>query len=178
LAHPPKLAHHTQSVLLRSLKIKNERFSYFVARSVPKRSFFVFIGGFVSFPDYHHSLGRALMPSYSDTTTRHSAIQNALLALQSASPGSGTSSVRKLTKDFDLAETTLRRAIQNDGHVNRPGRAKILTDHEEEQLTGYCLNMRKLGFGLTKSEERGGCTEADCARDREDAETRGRETQE
>jgi hypothetical protein len=106
------------------------------------------------------------MPPYSDTTTRHNAIQNALLALQSASPGSGTPSVRKLAKDFDLAETTLRRAIQNGGHVNRPGRAKVLTDHEEEQLTDYCLNMQKLGFGLMKSEERGGCTEADCARDR------------
>ncbi|CAG8779265.1 3152_t:CDS:2, partial [Cetraspora pellucida] len=50
-----------------------------------------------------------------------------------------------------LSETTLRRAIKNDGPLTRLGRAKILTNYEEEQLVGYCLNMQKLGFGLTKS---------------------------
>ena len=45
----------------------------------------------------------------------------------------------------------MRRAIANDGPLNRRGPPKVLTTHEEEQLTGYCINMQKLGFGLTQS---------------------------
>ncbi|RUS19966.1 hypothetical protein BC937DRAFT_86642 [Endogone sp. FLAS-F59071] len=48
--------------------------------------------------------------------------------------------------------------LQSSGYLDLPcdvpfrqGPPKVLTDHEEEQLLEYCINMQKLGFGLTKS---------------------------
>ncbi|CAG8634148.1 22158_t:CDS:1, partial [Cetraspora pellucida] len=43
-------------------------------------------------------------------------------------------STRSIARDYGLPETTLRCAIKNDGPLTRLGRAKILTNHEEEQL--------------------------------------------
>jgi DDE superfamily endonuclease len=51
---------------------------------------------------------------------------------------------------FDLPETTLRRARKN-GVPARRGPPTILTYEEEQEIVGYCLNMQKLGFGLTKA---------------------------
>src|SRR5262249_38103959 len=59
-------------------------------------------------------------------------------------------SVNGIAKKFGVPEPTLRRAVHS-GHVHRPGRQTILTEYEEKQLAGYCINMQRLGFGLTKS---------------------------
>ncbi|CAG8815646.1 910_t:CDS:1, partial [Racocetra fulgida] len=69
-----------------------------------------------------------------DYTTRHNAINNALKAIKTPKNDSKTPSTRSIARDYGLSEATLRRAIKNDGPLTRPGRAKILTDHEEEQL--------------------------------------------
>ena len=74
-----------------------------------------------------------------------------MAALKASSTDSKNSSIRSVAKKFGLSEATLRHAIQNNGHLKPPGRTKILSNHEEEQLTSYCLNMQKLGFGLTQS---------------------------
>ena len=60
-------------------------------------------------------------------------------------------SISKLAKDYGIAKTTLKHAIDNDGPPKRPGPPTVLTEYEESQLVGYCMNMQRLGFGLTKS---------------------------
>ncbi|CAG8801565.1 20005_t:CDS:2, partial [Cetraspora pellucida] len=72
-------------------------------------------------------------------------------AIKTPKNDSKTPSTRSIAQDYGLSKATLRRAIKNNGPLTRPGRAKILTDHEEEQLVSYCLAMQRLGFGLTKS---------------------------
>ncbi|CAG8774692.1 3441_t:CDS:2 [Cetraspora pellucida] len=53
-------------------------------------------------------------------------------------------------RDFGLSETTFWHAVSNGGPPKRPGAPNVLTSHEENQLVGYCINMQKLVFGLTK----------------------------
>lgn len=60
-------------------------------------------------------------------------------------------SINSLAKDFGLSEATLQRAVKNGRPPQYPGAPSVLTSHEENQLVGYCINMQKLGFGLTKS---------------------------
>lgn len=60
-------------------------------------------------------------------------------------------SVNSVVKNFGIPETTLRHAVRNGGPPKRRGPSTILTEHEENQLVGYCINMQRLGFGLTKS---------------------------
>ncbi|CAG8815547.1 13679_t:CDS:1, partial [Racocetra fulgida] len=86
-----------------------------------------------------------------DHTTWHNAINNTLKAIKNSKNDSKTLSTKSIGQDYGLPEATLRRAIKNNSSFIRPGRAKILTDHKKEQLVGYCLNMQRLGFGLTKS---------------------------
>ncbi|CAI2171677.1 5506_t:CDS:2 [Funneliformis geosporum] len=50
-------------------------------------------------------------------------------------------SINSIAKSFGFSEITLRRAVKNGGPLNR----------SEVQLASYCINMQKLGFGLTKS---------------------------
>ncbi|CAG8777363.1 15405_t:CDS:2, partial [Cetraspora pellucida] len=42
-------------------------------------------------------------------------------------------------------------AVKNNGSPDRHGPATILSAYKEQQLVGYCKNMQKLGFGLTRS---------------------------
>ncbi|CAG8751111.1 16983_t:CDS:2, partial [Cetraspora pellucida] len=58
---------------------------------------------------------------------------------------------RSLAKKYGISETTFRHVIKNGGPLDHPGPAKVLTDHKEQQLVSYCLNMQKLGFRLAKS---------------------------
>src|SRR6185369_5692421 len=44
-----------------------------------------------------------------------------------------------------------RDAIAKETVPNRSGPSTILTVNEENELVGYCLNMQKIGFGLTKA---------------------------
>ena len=60
-------------------------------------------------------------------------------------------SINSVAKDFKLPEATLRRAFKNGSPPNHRGPSTILTEHEENQLVGYCINLQQLGFGLTKS---------------------------
>ena len=83
-------------------------------------------------------------------TPRQAALQAALLAFES-SPIANRPSVNSMANKFGVPETTLRRAIANGGPLRRSGPPKILTDHEETELVGYCINLQKLGFGLTRS---------------------------
>jgi len=82
---------------------------------------------------------------------RRDSISAALAELNKYPVGSKRPSVNSIANDFGLSEATLRRAIKNGGPPNRQGPPTVLTKHEEEQLVGYCINMQKLGFGLTKS---------------------------
>ena len=83
-------------------------------------------------------------------TLRKNTIHTALQILKNPT-GTKRPSVNSVAKRFGLAETTLRRAVKNGIPSRRQGPPKVLTDHEEKQLVGYCINMQKLGFGLTKS---------------------------
>src|ERR1043165_8357412 len=91
------------------------------------------------------------MTKYSDYNTRHDAINKALQAIKNTPDGFKISSTRSIARDYDIHEATLRCAIKNDSPLPCPGRTKILTNYEKKQLVGYCLNMQKLSFGLTKS---------------------------
>ena len=77
---------------------------------------------------------------------RYAPIEAALKEL--ASPTNP--SVNSTASRFGIPETTLRRAVEK-GLPKRSGPGTVLSKHEEEQLVGYCKNMQKLGFGLTKS---------------------------
>ena len=57
---------------------------------------------------------------------------------------------RNVSRKFGIAHTTFQRAILN-GVPNRPGSPTVLTVEEERQIVGYCLNLQKIGFGLTKN---------------------------
>jgi hypothetical protein len=81
--------------------------------------------------------------------THTTQVANALEYYQYPS-ANGPQSIRGIAKYFGINETTLRRAIKN-GVPSHSGPTTILTKEEEEQLVGYCLNMQRLGFGLTKS---------------------------
>ncbi|CAG8783178.1 12753_t:CDS:2 [Cetraspora pellucida] len=91
------------------------------------------------------------MPLKKDKTTRNNAIEKALKAIKNSSNNPTAPSVRSIAQEFDIPESTLRRVIRNNGPLKRPDPNKVLTDHEEEQLVGYCLNMQRLGFGLSRS---------------------------
>jgi hypothetical protein len=52
---------------------------------------------------------------------------------------------------FGIAKTTLQRAVKEDAIPRRSGPSTVLTEKEERELTGYCLNMQQLGFGLSKA---------------------------
>ncbi|CAG8823190.1 5733_t:CDS:2, partial [Cetraspora pellucida] len=79
------------------------------------------------------------MPLKKDKTTRNNAIEKALKAIKNSS------------NNPTASKSTLRHVIRNNGPLKRPGPNKVLTDHEEEQLVGYCLNMQRLGFRLSRS---------------------------
>ncbi|CAG8806276.1 8235_t:CDS:2, partial [Cetraspora pellucida] len=57
-----------------------------------------------------------------------------------------------LVKEYEISRTTLHHAIENNSLSNHRGLLIILTKHEETQLVGYCINIQKLGFGLTWSD--------------------------
>ncbi|CAG8812453.1 15979_t:CDS:1, partial [Cetraspora pellucida] len=57
---------------------------------------------------------------------------------------------RSLAKKYGIPETTFKCTIKNSGPLDHLGSAKVLTDHKEQQLVGYCLNMQRLGFGLAR----------------------------
>src|SRR6184192_3203008 len=59
-------------------------------------------------------------------------------------------SIRSIANHFGIKEFQLRHAIKN-GLLSHQGPATVLTPEEEEELVGYCLNMQRIGFGLTKS---------------------------
>ena len=82
---------------------------------------------------------------------RRNTIQAALNELNNCTPNSKPPSVNSVAKSFGIPETTLRRAVKNNGPLNRSGPPNILTEHEENQLAGYCINIQRLGFGLTRS---------------------------
>jgi DDE superfamily endonuclease len=89
----------------------------------------------------------------SKTEARQKAIANSLDFLEIQNSGSSLQprlSIRQVAKRFGIKESTLRNAIKN-GVPKRPGPPTVLTEEEERQLAGYCLNMQRLGFGLTKA---------------------------
>ena len=84
-------------------------------------------------------------------TLRNNNIHAALEALENYPINTKRPSVNSVAKKFGLPETTLRRAVKNGVSSRHQGPSTILTNHEEKQLAGYCINMQKLGFGLTRS---------------------------
>ncbi|CAG8559598.1 7167_t:CDS:2 [Diversispora eburnea] len=60
-------------------------------------------------------------------------------------------SVHATARRFNITEATLRRAVKNNSLPKRPDSETVLSTYEETQLVGYCKNMQKLGFGLTRS---------------------------
>ncbi|CAG8522669.1 3063_t:CDS:2 [Cetraspora pellucida] len=76
----------------------------------------------------------------------HDAIEDALKELANTD----NLNVNAAAAKFGISETTLRRAVKNSYH-NHHGPTTILSSYEKEQLVGYCKNMQRLGFGLTKS---------------------------
>ena len=84
-------------------------------------------------------------------TLRNNNIHAALEALENYPINTKRPSVNSVAKKFGLPETTLRRAVKNGVSSRHQGPSTILTNHEEKQLASYCINMQKLGFGLTRS---------------------------
>ena len=78
---------------------------------------------------------------------RENALKSALKALNDPNPPS----IRAAASKFGLAEATLRRAFKKNSIPDKSGPATVLSSYEEEQLVGYCMNMQRLGFGLTWS---------------------------
>ncbi|CAG8734529.1 11856_t:CDS:1, partial [Racocetra fulgida] len=76
---------------------------------------------------------------------RRNAIREALDELNNYSPNFKRPSVNSVAKSFGIAETTLRRAVKNGNPPNRTGPSTVLTEHEENQLAGYCINVQRLG---------------------------------
>jgi hypothetical protein len=52
-------------------------------------------------------------------------------------------SIYQIALEHDIAAQTFRRAVAKDTAPNRPGSPTV-------ELVDYCLNMQKLGFGLSK----------------------------
>ena len=76
---------------------------------------------------------------------------NAILAALTEYKNQPNPSANKIAKEYGIPRTTFDRAIKNDSPPKRRGPPTVLTEHEENQLVGYCINMQKLGFGLTRS---------------------------
>ena len=79
----------------------------------------------------------------------HTQLANALEFFNYPTPD-GPKSMRGIASRFGVPPSTLQRAIKN-GIPSRSGPNTILTKEEEEELVGYCINMQRLGFGLTRS---------------------------
>ena len=91
------------------------------------------------------------MAPKSDTTQRQASIQAALdLIAAQKKTSEAKLSVRHIALEFGIPRQTLRDAIARGCPANRPGPPTILTATEESEIVSYCLNMQKLGFGLTK----------------------------
>ncbi|CAG8502722.1 22494_t:CDS:1, partial [Cetraspora pellucida] len=60
-------------------------------------------------------------------------------------------SIQAATLRLKVAEMTLRYANKNNHLPNCSGPSIVLSSHKEQELVGYCKNMQKLGFGLTRS---------------------------
>ncbi|CAG8745036.1 2941_t:CDS:2, partial [Cetraspora pellucida] len=60
------------------------------------------------------------------------------------------SNVNLTALQFEILETMLRCAVKN-GLPKCTESKTILSKHKEEQLVGYCKNIQRLEFGLTKS---------------------------
>jgi len=58
-------------------------------------------------------------------------------------------SIPAVAKRFGIPVQTLRDAKKR-GVPNRRGPSTMLTTEEEDELAGYCINMQKLGFGLSR----------------------------
>ena len=84
-------------------------------------------------------------------TNRQNTISEALSELKNYPAGHKPPSVNSVAKNYRLSEAILRRAKNNSSPPNQWSLSTILTEYEEGQLIGYCLNMQQLGFGLTKS---------------------------
>ncbi|CAG8827420.1 19488_t:CDS:1, partial [Cetraspora pellucida] len=82
---------------------------------------------------------------------RNKTILAALNEYKNYPPNVKHPSISSIARDYDIPRITLHRAIKNDSPPKRQGPPTILTEHEESQLVGYCINMQKLGFGLTRS---------------------------
>jgi hypothetical protein len=54
------------------------------------------------------------------------------------------------SEKFGVIERTLWRSIAKGSTPAAPGASTVLTEQEEQELSGYALNMQKLSFGLTK----------------------------
>ncbi|CAI2190409.1 18464_t:CDS:1 [Funneliformis geosporum] len=85
------------------------------------------------------------------SSNRQDIIRAALDTLKNYPLDSKLESINSIAKSFGLSEATLRRTVKNGGLLNRSGPPTILAKYEEDQLADYCINMQKLGFGLTKS---------------------------
>ncbi|CAG8582112.1 13779_t:CDS:2, partial [Cetraspora pellucida] len=90
------------------------------------------------------------MPEVSYLNKRNT-ISAAINELNSYPVGTKCLSVNRAVRNFGLSEATLQCAIKKGGSSNHWGPSTILTEHEKNQLVGYCMNMQQLGFGLTKS---------------------------
>jgi DDE superfamily endonuclease len=87
-----------------------------------------------------------------NTVSRQASIRAALTFLETQKTNSDPIlSVRRVALEHGIAEQTLRDAVNRGGVPKRPGPPTILTANEENELVGYCLNMQKMGFGLTKA---------------------------
>src|SRR4051812_9093999 len=87
------------------------------------------------------------------TEARQRAITNALDFLRNQSsntPPKACLSIPQVAKMYGVTESTLRCSIKN-GVPQYNGPPTILTEEEEHQLAGYCLNMQQLGFSLSKA---------------------------
>jgi len=92
------------------------------------------------------------MTSKKVTVQRQAAISAALDFLTTQNPKFNRPwSIRRVALEHGIAVQTLRDAIAKETVPNWSGPSTILTVNEENELVGYCLNMQKIGFGLTKA---------------------------
>ena len=71
-------------------------------------------------------------------------------ALQDVRGGMG---VREAARLYNLPyETLRRRVVETVGLECRPGPPTVLTQHEEAELTSYCVKMADMGFGLSRTD--------------------------
>ena len=91
------------------------------------------------------------MTSKKAAADRQASIHAALTFLEAQKNNPGRPlRVRQVALEYGVPVQTLRDAIKRGATPSRPG-PTILTSDEENELVGYCLNMQKLGFGLTKA---------------------------